>query len=162
MIHRQSTNICHHFGAYQNHITIISFIRKGCSSGSSVKEDQIILCTAISHGVPLICLENLAMVPPFSCSDKLKGGCSLQSTLGPAFMASFIIHFSQCSVPVGNYSAPSLSSSLLFLVVYSLELIKSHAHANVRILDHLGKLLEADLAVVIQVRLHDGLIDNLL
>lgn len=42
-----------------------------------------------------------------------------------------------------------------------LELIQGHAHRDIRVLDHLGKLLEADLAVAVQVGLHDGLVDNL-
>jgi len=43
----------------------------------------------------------------------------------------------------------------------NLELVQSHAHRHVRVLHHLRKLLEAYLAVAVQVGLHDGLVDNL-
>ena len=39
---------------------------------------------------------------------------------------------------------------------------KRHAHRDVRVLDHLGEFLEADLAVAVEVGFHDGLVDNLL
>lgn len=37
-----------------------------------------------------------------------------------------------------------------------------HAQAHIGILNHIRKLLEADLAVLILVRFHDGLVHNLL
>lgn len=43
-----------------------------------------------------------------------------------------------------------------------LELVQSHAHGHIRVLHHLCKLLEADLAVAVQIGLHDGLVDDLL
>jgi hypothetical protein len=42
-----------------------------------------------------------------------------------------------------------------------LELIKGHAHGHVGMLNHLHELFEANLAVAVQVGLHDGLVDNL-
>ena len=47
------------------------------------------------------------------------------------------------------------------IVVICLKLVQGHAHGYVCVLDHLGELLEADLAVAVQVRLHDGLVDDL-
>lgn len=41
-------------------------------------------------------------------------------------------------------------------------LTQSHAHADVCVLHHLGKLLKANLAVLVQIRLHDGLVHDLL
>lgn len=38
---------------------------------------------------------------------------------------------------------------------------QSHAHRHIGVLDHLRELLEADLAVVVQIRLHNGLVHNL-
>lgn len=42
-----------------------------------------------------------------------------------------------------------------------LELVQSHAHRNVSVLNHLGELLETDLAVTVQVGLHNGFVNNL-
>ena len=42
------------------------------------------------------------------------------------------------------------------------ELTQSHAHADIRVLHHFGELLKADLAVLVEISLHDGLVDNLL
>lgn len=42
-----------------------------------------------------------------------------------------------------------------------LKLVQSHAHRHIGVLDHFGKLLEADLAVAVQVGFHDRFIDNL-
>ena len=41
------------------------------------------------------------------------------------------------------------------------ELVQGHAYRNVRVLDHLFELIEADLAVAVLIGLHDGLVDNL-
>ena len=38
---------------------------------------------------------------------------------------------------------------------------QSHAHRHIGVLDHLRELLEADLPIVVQIRLHDGLVHNL-
>lgn len=38
---------------------------------------------------------------------------------------------------------------------------QSHAHRHVGVLDHLCELLEADLAVVVEIRFHDGLVHDL-
>ena len=38
---------------------------------------------------------------------------------------------------------------------------QSHAHRHIRVLDHLCELLEADLAVVVEIRFHDGLVHDL-
>jgi hypothetical protein len=38
---------------------------------------------------------------------------------------------------------------------------QSHAHRHIGVLDHLCELLEADLAVVVQIRFHDGLVHDL-
>ena len=43
-----------------------------------------------------------------------------------------------------------------------LELIQRHCEIDVRHADHALKLIEAYLAVAVLVRLHDGLVDNLL
>jgi hypothetical protein len=43
-----------------------------------------------------------------------------------------------------------------------LELVNSHAHANIGIFHHLGELLKANLAVLVEVGLHDGLVHDLL
>ena len=42
-----------------------------------------------------------------------------------------------------------------------LKLVQGHAHGYICVLDHLGELLEADLAIAVQVRLHDGLVHDL-
>jgi hypothetical protein len=41
------------------------------------------------------------------------------------------------------------------------ERTQSHAHRHVGVFHHLGELLEADLAVVVLIRFHDGLVHNL-
>ena len=38
---------------------------------------------------------------------------------------------------------------------------QSHAHRHICVLDHLCELLEADLAVVVKIRFHDGLVHDL-
>lgn len=43
----------------------------------------------------------------------------------------------------------------------SLELVQSHAHCHICVLDHLHELFEADLTIVVEVCFHDGLVDNL-
>lgn len=40
-------------------------------------------------------------------------------------------------------------------------LTQSHAHGNVSVLHHLLELLEADLAVAVEIGFHDGFVDNL-
>ena len=42
-----------------------------------------------------------------------------------------------------------------------LKLVQGHAHGYVGVLHHLGELLEADLAITVQVGLHDGLVHDL-
>ncbi|KAI6771944.1 hypothetical protein HG530_002902 [Fusarium avenaceum] len=42
------------------------------------------------------------------------------------------------------------------------KLTNSHAHADISSLNHLGELLEADLAVLIEIGLHDSLVHDLL
>ena len=42
-----------------------------------------------------------------------------------------------------------------------LKLVQGHAHGYVGVLHHLGELLEADLAIAVQVGLHDGLVHDL-
>lgn len=39
---------------------------------------------------------------------------------------------------------------------------KGHAHRHISVFDHLGEFFEADLAVAVEVSLHDGLVNNLL
>jgi hypothetical protein len=55
----------------------------------------------------------------------------------------------------------SLAALCVRAPVPNSELIQRHANRHVRALHHLGKLLKADLAVAVQIRLHDGLVDDL-
>ena len=56
---------------------------------------------------------------------------------------------------ISNMSTPTKAPELPSLT-------QSHAHGDVRISHHFRKFLEADLAVVVEIRFHDGLVDNLL
>ncbi|CRK35674.1 hypothetical protein BN1708_001307, partial [Verticillium longisporum] len=59
-------------------------------------------------------------------------------------------------------AAPQADAVLLPSSPRRLELVERHAHADVRVFHHLGELVKADLAVIVEIRLHDGLVDNLL
>lgn len=46
--------------------------------------------------------------------------------------------------------------------ISGLEGIHRHAIADIRVLNHLGKFLEADATIAVEICFHDGLVDNLL